>query len=226
MSIAWLVAEFIGTFALIFIGAGSILLNEMTHGGVGLLGIAIAHGIIIAVMVSSLAQISGGKFNPAISLGIFAGGKQSILTTIYEIVAQILGAIVAALFLSWIFPAQVASAVKLGTPALAEGISPQVGIFMEAILTFFLVFTVFGAAVDTRGAFKAVGGFAIGCAILVDILVGGGITGSAVNPARAFGPALISGAWANQYVYWIGPILGGIVAGILYSQVMFKKETH
>lgn len=224
MNLAWLVAEFIGTFTLIFIGAGSICLNEMTHGGVGLLGIAAAHGLAIAVMVTSLAQVSGGKFNPAISLGLFASGKQSLLPTIYEIGAQLLGAIVGALFLKLIFPAEAANVVALGTPSLGEGITVSAGIFTEAILTFLLVFTVFGVAVDTRSAFKAAGGFAIGCVILFDILMGGGVTGGAMNPARAFGPALISGVWEYQYIYWIGPIIGGIVAALLYSRIILRRE--
>jgi MIP family channel proteins len=224
MNIPWLIAEFIGTFTLIFIGAGSICLNEMMHGAVGLPGIAAAHGLAIAVMVSALGQISGGKFNPAISLGVWAGGKQGIIPTLTEIGAQLLGAIVGALCLKVIFPAEVVSAVALGTPGLGPDITASVGIFTEFILTFLLVFTVFGAAIDTRGAFKAVGGFAIGSAILFDILMGGGITGGAMNPARAFGPALISGEWSYQYVYWIGPIIGGLLAGILYSRVMMKSE--
>ena len=223
MSLAWLVAEFIGTFALIFMGAGSILLNEMTNGGVGLLGVAIAHGITIAVMVSSLAQVSGGKFNPAISLSLLAGGKQEILPTIYEVVAQLLGAVVGALFLTWIFPQAVVSAAQLGTPTLAEGITVGGGILTEIVTTFILVLTVYGAAVDTRGAFKAVGGFAIGCAIVVGILMAAGVSGAALNPARAFGPALVSGVWTDQYIYWVGPIVGGILAGLLYSQVIYKK---
>lgn len=226
MNLAWLIAEFIGTFTLIFIGAGSICLNEMTHGGVGLLGIAAAHGLAIAVMVSALAQISGGKFNPAISLGLWAGGKQGIVPTLTEIVAQLLGGVVGALFLKWIFPVAVTTAVNLGTPALGTDITPSAGIFTEVILTFLLVFTVYGAAVDTRGAFKAVGGFAIGSVILFDILMGGGVTGGAMNPARAFGPALISGDWLNHYVYWVGPILGGLIAGVLYSRVMLKNEVE
>jgi MIP family channel proteins len=226
MNLAWLLAEFIGTFTLIFIGVGSICLNEMTQNGVGLLGIATAHGLAIGVMVSALGQISGGKFNPAISLGLWAGGKQGIKPTLSEIVAQLLGGIVGALFLTWIFPPSVISAVKLGTPALGAGITPSAGIFTEVILTFLLVFTVYGAVVDSRGAFKAVGGLAIGFVILFDILMGGGVTGGAMNPARAFGPALISGEWAYQYIYWIGPILGGLIAGVLYSRVMMKNEVE
>ena len=226
MNIAWLIAEFIGTFALIFMGAGSILLNEMNHGGVGLVGIAIAHGLAIATMVCAVGHLSGGKLNPAVSLGLWAGGKVDTKTALTEIGAQLAGAVVAALCLKVIFPAPVVEAVNLGTPALAAGISSSIGIFTEAILSFLLVFTVYGTAVDPRSSFKAVAGLAIGFVVLMDILVGGGITGAAMNPARAFGPALVSGHWANQFVYWVGPILGGLVAGLLYSRVMQKQAVR
>jgi aquaporin Z len=222
INFAWLLAEFIGTFALIFIGAGSILLNEFNHGGVGLLGIAIAHGITIAVMVSALGHISGGKFNPAISLGLLVGGKVSVKNAVLEIIAQLAGATVAALCLKVIFPAAVAQAVKLGTPALGDGITPGIGIFAEVIATFFLILTVYGTAIDPKGSWKAIAGFGIGCTILFDILAIGGITGAALNPARAFGPALVSGEWAFHYVWWVGPIAGGLIAGWIYSKLLLK----
>lgn len=221
MSIAWLLAEFIGTFTLIFIGAGSVLLDKFTDGGVGILGIAVAHGLAIGVMVAAVMQFSGGKLNPAVSLGIWAGGKNDTKTTIFEIIAQLAGAVVGALFLKFIFPDAVAEATKLGTPAVAEGISISGAIFAEAIFTFLLVFVVWATAVDPRGN-KIIAGFAIGMVILFDILVGAGITGAAINPARAFGPALISNTWTDQLVYWIGPIIGGILAGLLYNYVFLK----
>ncbi|WP_166157611.1 aquaporin [Neochlamydia sp. AcF84] len=224
MNIAWLLAEFIGTFTLIFIGAGSICLNEMTHGGVGLLGIAVAHGLAIAVMISALAHISGGKFNPAVSVAVWASGQQSTILTFAEIVAQLLGAIVGAFALQWVFPATTISMAKLGTPVIETSLSSFVGIFTEAILTFLLVLVVYGTVVDTRGDSKGMSGLAIGGFILCGILMGGGITGAAMNPARAFGPALISGEWAYQYVYWIGPIIGGLLAGILYSRLLMKSK--
>ncbi|BBI16469.1 MIP/aquaporin family protein [Neochlamydia sp. S13] len=224
MNIAWLLAEFIGTFTLIFIGAGSICLNEMTHGGVGLLGIAVAHGLALAVMVSALAHISGGKFNPAVSLAVWAGGQQSTILTFTEIVAQLLGAIVGAFALQGIFPAATLSLAKLGTPMIESSLSSSVGIFTEATLTFLLVLVVYGTVIDTRGDSKGIGGFAIGGFILCGILMGGGLTGAAMNPARAFGPALVAGEWAYQYVYWIGPIIGGLLAGILYSRLLMKHK--
>lgn len=223
MSIAYFLAEFIGTFTLIFVGAGSICLNEMLGGDVGMVGIALAHGLAIAVMVSAVAHISGGKLNPAISIGALVGGKVTPKMAAFEIVAQLLGAIVAAFCLKFSFSPQIAEAVSLGTPALGEGVAPITAMFIEAILTFLLVFVVYGTAIDQRGYSKAVAGFAIGCTIVVAILGFGGVTGVAINPARAFGPALVSGQWANQLVWWIGPIVGGIAAGLVYGRLMMNK---
>ncbi len=225
MKIAWLLAEFIGTFTLIFIGAGSICLNEMNPGSMGLVGIALAHGLAIAVMVSAIGHISGGKLNPAVTLGLLIGGQLKTKTALGEIAAQLLGGVTGALCLKLIFPDTVAQAVHLGTPALGSGISISMGIFAEALMTFLLIFTVYGVAVDPRGSLKAIAGLVIGSVIIFDILAGGGITGAAMNPARAFGPALVSGLWVHHYVYWIGPILGGLAAGYLYSRWMLKEQT-
>lgn len=222
MNLAWLLAEFIGTFTLIFIGAGSVCLNTMEPGSVGLLGIAIAHGLAIAVMVSAFAHISGAKLNPAVSLGVYIGGNTDFKTAVSEIGAQLLGAIVGALCLKAIFPLAVANATNLGTPAIGQGIAPHTAIFAEGLMTFLLIFTVYATAIDPRGSFKAVGGFAIGCVIIFDILAFAGITGAAINPARAFGPALVSGVWTNHYIYWIGPIVGGLLAGFIYNKFLLK----
>lgn len=224
MNLAWLIGEFIGTFTLIFMGAGSILLNEMNHGGVGLLGIAVAHGLSIAVMVSAVSHLSGGKLNPAVSLGLWIGGKQSLQVAFLEILAQLAGAVFAAICLKIAFDPQVVHAVNLGTPALGTGVTPAIGIFVETILSFLLIFTVYGTAVDARSNFKTIASLAIGGVVLFDILVGAGLTGAAMNPARSFGPALVSWDWRDQYVYWVGPILGGLLAGLLYSRFILIRE--
>ena len=224
MSIAWLLAEFIGTFTLIFIGAGSVLANQMSNGAVGLVGIAIAHGLAIAVMVTAIGHISGGKLNPAITLGLLAAKRLTLRTAVFEIIAQLLGAVLAAFCLSLIFPTAVKEAVHLGTPALGQGVTGGIGVLTEIILVFFLVFVVFATMVDAEGSFKIVGGFGIGCVILFDILAGSPITGPALNPARAFGPALVSGFWQDHYVYWVGPIIGGILAGLFYNYVLLRNR--
>jgi MIP family channel proteins len=221
-----LVAEFIGTFALIFFGAGSICADQFIKtsggGGVGLLGIALAQGLAIAIMVSSLGHISGGHFNPAISTAFWVTRKLSTFDTLAYIVAQLLGALAAA-YLLRLLPVDVWGPVQLGTPDLASGITRTSGIVYEAIMTFFLVFVVFATAVDPQGAFNKIAGFGIGLTITMGILFGGPFTGAALNPARAFGPALAANHWTNHGVYWVGPLAGGVLAGWLYDSLFLKK---
>lgn len=212
------VAELIGTFTLIFIGAGSIMADALTGGKVGLPGIALAHGLAIATMVSATGHLSGGHLNPAVTTAFVVTGRLPVATGLTYVVAQLAGASLAAFFLSAAFPEAVRNATMLGTPALAQGVTAGTGIIVEAILTFFLVFVVFGTAVDARGP-RAAGGLFIGLVIVMDILAGGALVGAAMNPARAFGPALFAGAWANHVVYWIGPLLGGVLAGWIYHGV-------
>ena len=220
---AWkpLLAEAIGTFTLIFAGAGAIIVNEVTRGGVGLLGIAFAHGLAIAVMVSAFGAISGGHFNPAVTCGFLAAGRIPSGRAITYIVAQAAGAILAALALQTSYPAAAAAAVHLGTPGLAPGVAFWTGVFLEAVGSFLLVAVVFGTVVHPQA--PRIGGLAIGLTIAMDILAFGPLTGAAMNPARAFGPAFVAGDWTAQGVYWIGPILGGAVAGWLYSRVYLSE---
>ena len=213
------VAEFIGTFTLVFIGAGSICLNA-AKGGVGLVGIALAHGLAIAVMASATGHISGGHFNPAVTLGAWVGKKINSIDVPGYIIAQLTGATLGAFILKSLYPALVTAPTLLGTPTLDPAFTMGQGILIEAILTFILVFVIFGSAIDSKG--PKIGGLAIGFTITLDILMGGPITGAAMNPARAFGPALATQFWTNQSLYWIGPILGGIAAGFLYSRIFLK----
>lgn len=214
---AWkpLLAEVIGTFTLIFAGAGAIVANEATHGGVSLLGIAFAHGLAIAVMVSALGAISGGHFNPAVTFGFLCAGRMRLARAIEYVVAQCAGAALGGIALWVTYPHAPAAATHLGTPSLAPGLGAGAGIALEAIGAFFLVMVVFGTAVHSGR--PPVGGLAIGLTITMDILAFGPLTGAAMNPARAFGPALVAGAWTDQLVYWIGPLVGGGVAGALFG---------
>ena len=222
-----LMAEFVGTFALVFFGAGSICADQFlrTSGqsGLGLLGIALAFGLAIGIMVTSLGHVSGGHFNPAVTIGFWVTRKLSTIDTLAFWMSQLAGATAAAYVLR-LLPFDVWSAVHLGTPDLASGISRTSGMIFEAVMTFFLVFVVFATAVDPRGAFNKVAGFAIGLTITIGILFGGPFTGGALNPARAFGPALAANHWTNHGVYWIGPLAGGVVAGWMYDMFFLKKE--
>jgi len=216
------VAEFIGTFTLIFIGVGAIA----NAAGLSLLGIAFAHGLAIAVMVSATGAISGGQLNPAVTFGLFVGGQMDAKKTIAYWISQLAGGTAAALLCgSLIGMAKVAS----GTPDI--GVSPATGIavvstgqaiVIEAVLTFFLVFVVYGSAVDARA--PKIGGLAIGLTVALDIMFGGPLTGAAMNPARTFGPALASGHWNNHIVYWVGPLIGGALAGLIYGRFLIKTK--
>jgi MIP family channel proteins len=221
------VAEFIGTFALIFFGAGSICADRYLQGsggGIGLLGIALGHGLAMAIMVSALGHISGGHFNPAISIGFWVTKRISTLEVFLYWAAQVLGGIAAAFVLKGIIPQETWRAVALGTPELVRDFSTGAAILLEAVASFFLVLVVFATAVDERGSFRAIAGFGIGLTITLGILVIGPFTGAALNPARAFGPALASAHWTNQGVYWIGPLAGGFVGGLLYDSLYLKKS--
>ena len=210
-------AELIGTFALTFIGAGSI-----ASGQNNLVGIALAHGIAIMTMIYALGHISGVHINPAITLSLLAGGKIKLPDAVAYIIAQLIGATLAGFALLYIYP-DPSKASFLGTTTLGANVSPLMGIVVESILTFFLVLAVWGSAVDGRTSGPAVG-LAIGMVVTMDILMGGPLTGAAMNPARALGPALASGHLNDWYVYWVGPIIGAVIAGLLYSRVFLNAK--
>ena len=212
------VAEFIGTFTLIFIGVGAIHNAADPTSGVGLLGVALAHGLAIAVMVSATGAISGGHLNPAVTFGLLVGGKISLKDTLAYWISQLAGAAAAGFILVALLGND---AVIHGTPDLDKGTSVGAGIVIELITTFFLVFVVYGSAVDARA--PKIGGLAIGATIALDILFAGPLTGGSMNPARTFGPALASGHWNNHIVYWVGPLLGGALAGVIYGRYLIKE---
>jgi MIP family channel proteins len=216
------VAEFVATFALIFIGAGAVIAQVSL--GLDLTGVALAHGLVLAIMVSITAHISGGLVNPAVTIGLWVAGKIPSRRALILIGAQILGAVAAALLLKYLVPTAWFDAGSGGTPALAQDIAAGKGIVIEATTTFFLVFAVFGTAVDPRGPWSKTAGLTIGLVIAFDIMAFGPYTGAAMNPARWFGPALASGGWANWYVWIIGPVAGGIIAAVLYATVFLKDQ--
>lgn len=225
------IAEFVGTFALVFAGAGAIVAS----GGGNLVAVALAHGLAIAVMVTALGHISGGHFNPAVTTAALFTKKIKLEMGLLYIIFQLLGAVFGAFLLVASFPDSLWRAVELGTPQVRAGlggITSANAVVIEAILTFFLVFVIFGTVIDERNHMRPVAGLAIGFTITMDILMGGPLTGAAMNPARAFGPALISQTWDDQLIYWIGPLLGGIIAGLVYDNAFLQpgrpkaKETE
>jgi glycerol uptake facilitator protein len=222
-----MLAEFFGTFSLVFFGCGSVCADQYLvasgQPGLGLLGIALGFGLPIAIMVSALGHISGGHFNPAISIGFWVTRRATTFDTILYWIAQLAGGTAAAYTLRSFVPEPVWRAVHLGAPALAPGITRAQGMVVEGLMAFFLVFVVFATAVDDRGAFDKIAGFAIGLTITINIMVGGPFTGGSMNPARAFGPALASHDWLNHGVYWVGPLAGGVLAGWIYDAAFLQK---
>jgi aquaporin TIP len=174
-------------------------------------------------MVSALGHISGGHFNPAVTIGFWVTKRVSTLEVALYWVAQLAGAVAAAFLLKALIPEDTWRAVALGTPELVRDLPRLSAMILEAVTTFFLVLMVFATAVDERGTFRAIAGFGIGISITLGILVAGPFTGGALNPARAFGPALASSHWANWGVYWVGPLAGGFLAGLLYDSLYLKK---
>jgi aquaporin Z len=208
------IAEFIGTFALVFIGSGAII-----RGGT-LLEVAIAHGIVLSIMVTALMRISG-HFNPAVTIGFMAVRRIEPMMGVVYIIAQIMGATLAAYALKGLMPAGLFEATRGGGQMVAGTITFGGAVFLEMITTFFLVWVIFGTAVDSDA--PRVGGFAIGLTITADILAIGPLTGASMNPARSLGPAIASGVFEAQAVYWIGPIIGGLAAAILYDRVFLYR---
>ena len=213
-------AEFIGTFALVFVGSGAIMTARMSQSQAGLIEVALAHGLILGVMVSALMRISG-HFNPAVTLGILATRRIEAMMAGLYIVAQTLGAIAGAYALKAAYSAATFGATRGGGLTIALDVSAGQAFLLEGIATFFLVFVVFGTVVDLRG--PKIGGLAIGFVVAADILAIGPLTGGSMNPARSFGPAVASGIYEAQLLYLIAPVVGALVAGLLYEYLFMRR---
>jgi MIP family channel proteins len=216
-----LIAEFIGTFALVFVGAGSIRFFAQVgepNPQVNVLTIALAFGMTVAVMVAATGHISGGQFNPAVSIALLVTRKMSPHDALFYILTQLVAATAASwLLVRWLGLYAVTAAVT-GPNQL----SVMNAMWMEALLTFFLVFVIFGVAVDKRGP-NLNAGLLIGLTVVIDILVGGPYTGASMNPARSFGPAVLASVWTAHWIYWVGPILGAVLAGVVYNSLFLPK---
>jgi aquaporin Z len=228
-------AEFVGTFTLIFIGAGATLSFAKATGpalqsapaisvysGLTLVGVALANGLAIGVMVSAVGHISGGHFNPAVTLGFLITRRLAPSLAIVYWSMQFSAAAAAAALLRWFYPETTRQITNLGAPGLSAGVSVGVGLVIEMILTFFLVWVIFATAADPGGTFKSIAGLAIGLTIVIDVLMGGPMTGAAMNPARAFGPELLSRHWDDAWIWYLGPFVGGALAAIAYEWLYLR----
>lgn len=215
-----LVAEFIGTFALIFVGI--LVIKHLGVAESGLIGIALAHGLVIACLASATAALSGGHLNPAVTVAMMATGRMKAGLGIGYIVAQLVAGLLGAVAAGMCLVGNAAPTIQAGTPAVERGLGVGNAILAEAIGTFLLVFVIFGTAVDRRA--PKLGALFIGLAVTFNIFAIGPITGAAMNPARWFGPAVVGGTvGTNPLVYIAGPLLGALAAAFLYHVMMDDK---
>jgi len=222
-------AEFVGTFALTFVGGGAIIVS----GGENLIAISLAHGLILAVMVASLMQVSGAQFNPAVSCALALRGKQPWSQAISFAFVQLLGGVVAA----YVLKATMVPAFEFANNHIGETLGKYSGtagpelvsawrvLVLEAIAAFFLMWVIMGVAVDSKNKQHAgIAGLAIGGVVAADILCFGPLTGASMNPARSFGPALVVGDWTLHWCYWVGPIVGASIAAFVYDKTITTKH--
>lgn len=223
-----LCAEFIGTFLFVFFAAGVVCVDQALRSAgqpeIGAVGVALVRGLVFAILVCALSNVSGGHFNPAITIGAWVTRKIGSLQALSYGVVQILGAIASAWVLARFIPEQTWRAAALATPDLAVGVSRTQGILFELVLTFFLVFVFFATVADAKESLSHLGGFAPGMAIFAGMLVGATLTGASMNPAMALGTAVVSHHWANHGVYWAGPLLGGVLAAWLYHALFAHRQ--
>lgn len=224
------IAEFIGTFALMLVGGGAIIMTHIAGASDGgLIAVALAHGLILSVMVSAAMHISGGQFNPAVSIALCVIGRQEARRGAAIVLSQVVGSVIAAFILKAVFDATHAAAVesaRLGATLGGIGLGTNAIFLLEVIATFFLMFVIIGTAVDSRGVGKGpmVGGFGIGLTVAANILFFGPATGASMNPARSFGPALIGGHWELHWLYWLAPIIGASLAALVWQYGIGLRE--
>ena len=219
------VAEFIGTFALIFVGAGALAITGLNLDGhsyalENLLGVALAHGFVVIAFVYAYGHISGTHINPAVTLGFLVAGEIRFVTAICYWIVQFAGGIAGALVLKGLLPVD----GDLGVTILAENVSVTQGLFVEIILTFFLVTTIFNTAVSGKAGNFA--GIAIGLSLIACILIAGPLTRASFNPARTLGPAVAAGNYADLWLYFVGPCVGAVLAALLYLGMIGDKDTR
>jgi MIP family channel proteins len=219
-----LIAEALGTFFLCFAGIAAILCTvPPVNSGGGLVAVALAHGLALSVAVNNFGGISGAHFNPAVTIAMLVTARIRAPLAVLYIVAQLLGASIAAVTCRGIFPPEAVNAAMLGIPLPAAWATTSTIFCVEFVLTFLLVTSIFGTAVDERGKTVKIGGFGIGLTVAFDILAGGPVTGASMNPARSFGPALAMGHWNWHWMYWVAPILGACAASLLYHHVLLAS---
>lgn len=195
------ISEAIGVFTLVFIGVGAIIVNQRTH-EIGNFGIALAFGLSVTLIISSISKVSGAHLNPIVTLSLCATGKCSSKCAFYYVIAQVIGASIASATLYFLF----GDLLQFGVTVVSKDLKLVDGFVIELIMSFFLVLTV----LHTSNA------FIIGIVVFLNAFIGGSLTGASMNPARSFGPAMISNHWDYQWLYWLAPLTGSLFAIIAY----------
>ncbi|KAL6985430.1 Tap42 interacting protein [Sarracenia purpurea var. burkii] len=217
-----LIVEFICTFLFVFAGVGSAMATDKLGGDslVSLFFVAMAHALVVAVMISAGFRISGGHLNPAVTLGLCVGGRITIFRSFLYFIDQCLASVAACALLEYLTGG-------LTTPihSLASGVDYLQGVIMEIVLTFSLLFTVYATIVDPKKGFLGgLGPLLTGLVVGANIMAGGPFSGGSMNPARSFGPALVSGNWTDHWVYWVGPLIGGGLAGFVFENFFIVRS--
>ena len=218
-------AEFLGTFFLCFAGIAAILSGTPAVGaGGGLVAIALAHGLALSVAVNAFGGISGAHFNPAVTIGMAVTRRIGPAAAGVYIVVQLAAAVVASLVCRAMFPPEAVQQGMLGLPLPQAWVSTSGLLLGEIVMAFILMTAIYGTAIDERGRAVKIGGFGIGLTVAFNIMAAGAVTGASMNPARSFGPALVSGIWDFHIYYWIGPIIGAVLAAVLYDRVLLDRR--
>ncbi|KAJ1379425.1 Major intrinsic protein [Sesbania bispinosa] len=220
-------AEFISVLIFVFAGEGSgMAYNKLTDNGsatpAGLVAASLSHAFALFVAVSVGANISGGHVNPAVTFGAFIGGHITLLRGILYWIAQLLGSVVACLLLK-----VATGGLETSAFSLSSGVGVGNAVVFEIVMTFGLVYTVYATAVDPKkGNIGIVAPIAIGFIVGANILAGGAFDGASMNPAVSFGPAVVSWTWDNQWVYWVGPLIGSAIAAVVYETFFITPSSY
>ena len=215
-------AEMLGTAFLVFFACGAVIMDNFPGARFGLLGMTIIYAFIMSLAISMTMGISGGHVNPAVTLGMLVIKRIAPSEAFIYIASQLVGALVGAMMVKTFLPSNVGRVIAFGTPVLNSSVTFGNGVAIEAIITFLLMSGMMATIVAQNA--PRIGGFGVGLTLIPSMLVAGVLTGAVANPARAFGPAIISGNLTAQAVWWIGPILGAVLAALLWEHVLLKKS--
>ncbi|XP_070579419.1 uncharacterized protein [Ptychodera flava] len=222
-----LFAEFFGTMTLVFVGSLSGLVgypDERIDVASGLLASAIAHGLVIFFVIEAFAQVSGGHVNPVVTLAVMCCGKLNLILGCFYMVFQLVGAICGSALVLAVLTSEQFDYINGGTTLPGEGISTGQAIGSELFFTTILITVALQVAIDSKSSQLAA--LAIGMVVVANILAGGMISGPSMNPARSFGPALVTGIWTDHWIYWVGPPVGSLCSVIFFKFILASADTR